>query len=341
MKFKGKKILEYLEKHGPANTFRLSRQLEMDRHELIEIVKELTAKGIVEFKSGTVSKIENKLMKAHSQLKAESKPEKKEKTDTSIKEVGKPAKIKKQAKKPKIPKEQSRKKLHEKIRKETERSLAEREKSVREKERALEKREQSIAYALRKLKEDKETLRKEQENFSKKVDEAINLEKQKLEKTRKNLKKEKERISKAKILKEGISKLEATLEELNRKVSTKRRKLKQLKEKPKTVSKKIKRAREASFKPKIEKPVEKIGLSNIETEKPEIIPWTWQPEIEEEKIEDKFHDLIEQEISLLKQKRINEAREIHLKIKDMIQEVTDPEKRDIIIKDWHRIKEVY
>ena len=38
------KILEYLKKHGSANTFRLSRHLGIDRIELIEIIDELATK---------------------------------------------------------------------------------------------------------------------------------------------------------------------------------------------------------------------------------------------------------------------------------------------------------
>ena len=48
------KILEYLKKHGSANTFRLSKHLGIDRIELIEIIDELSRKGLVKFKSGVV-----------------------------------------------------------------------------------------------------------------------------------------------------------------------------------------------------------------------------------------------------------------------------------------------
>ncbi len=48
------KILEYLKKHSSANTFRLSKHLGIDRIELIEIIDELSRKGLVKFKSGVV-----------------------------------------------------------------------------------------------------------------------------------------------------------------------------------------------------------------------------------------------------------------------------------------------
>ena len=81
-----------------------------------------------------------------------------------------------------------------------------------------------------------------------------------------------------------------------------------------------------------------------ETEQPKVTPEElWQPatRIGEENIEGRFHDLIEEEISLLKQKRIDEARNIHLQIKDMISEVIEPIQRKKIVKDWNRIKELY
>ena len=49
-----KKILEYLEKHSSANTFRLSRHLGIDRIQLIRLIDELTKEGLTTLKSGTV-----------------------------------------------------------------------------------------------------------------------------------------------------------------------------------------------------------------------------------------------------------------------------------------------
>ncbi|MDP2950847.1 MAG: helix-turn-helix domain-containing protein [bacterium] len=49
------RILEYLKKQGPTNTFRLARGLGIDRHEVLKIIKTLQEKGIIELKSGIVS----------------------------------------------------------------------------------------------------------------------------------------------------------------------------------------------------------------------------------------------------------------------------------------------
>ena len=48
------KILEYLQRHGSVNTFRLSRHLKTDRTELIKLIEELTKEGLTTLKSGTV-----------------------------------------------------------------------------------------------------------------------------------------------------------------------------------------------------------------------------------------------------------------------------------------------
>ena len=45
------KVLEYLQKHSPVNTFRLSRDLKINRIEVIKIVKELASQGLAKFKS--------------------------------------------------------------------------------------------------------------------------------------------------------------------------------------------------------------------------------------------------------------------------------------------------
>ena len=52
-----KKILEYLQKRGPVNTFRLSRYLKTDRIELIKIIEELTGEGLATFKSDVVARV--------------------------------------------------------------------------------------------------------------------------------------------------------------------------------------------------------------------------------------------------------------------------------------------
>ena len=51
-----KKILEYLQEYGSANTFKLSRDLKIERGELISLVEELTNERLTKFRSGTVIK---------------------------------------------------------------------------------------------------------------------------------------------------------------------------------------------------------------------------------------------------------------------------------------------
>lgn len=123
--------------------------------------------------------------------------------------------------------------------------------------------------------------------------------------------------------------------------------IKPIKTKPK-IAKKIEKPKakeiKPALKPEIRQSIDKIGVSKIETKEPKITPEElWQPveEIGKEKIEDKFHDLIEEEISLLKQKRIDEAKNIHFQIKDMLSSIIDPDQRKIIIRDWNRIKGLY
>ena len=50
-----KKILEYLQKHGAVNTFRLSRHLKINRSELISIIEDLAKERLIRFKHGSVS----------------------------------------------------------------------------------------------------------------------------------------------------------------------------------------------------------------------------------------------------------------------------------------------
>lgn len=49
-----RRIVEYLEKQGPTNTFRLSRELGIDRHKLLNIVKELEEKRAIGVRHGNV-----------------------------------------------------------------------------------------------------------------------------------------------------------------------------------------------------------------------------------------------------------------------------------------------
>ena len=137
---------------------------------------------------------------------------------------------------------------------------------------------------------------------------------------------------------EAVQKREKSVSAARKRPKREKEKSKKKKIKPRAIAKKIKPV----SKPKIEKP-EKKGVSKTENKQPEMIAKKpWPPAIEtKENVYYRFHDLIEQEIILLKQGRINEAREIHLKIKDMISTVTDTNQRKIIINDWNRIKEFY
>lgn len=53
-----RKILTYLQRHSPVNTFRLSRHLEIDREKLIDMIKDLTENELAKFEHGSVSIIE-------------------------------------------------------------------------------------------------------------------------------------------------------------------------------------------------------------------------------------------------------------------------------------------
>lgn len=73
-------ILEHLKKQGSANTFRLARELGMNRSKLLNILREFREKGAVEFKEGTVKflkfpeekKVEkNKVKEISSEIKEE------------------------------------------------------------------------------------------------------------------------------------------------------------------------------------------------------------------------------------------------------------------------------
>ncbi|MEK6808560.1 MAG: hypothetical protein AABY14_02645 [Nanoarchaeota archaeon] len=47
-------ILGYLKKHKSANTFRLARELSIDRYRILNLINSLETKGAIEVKSGTV-----------------------------------------------------------------------------------------------------------------------------------------------------------------------------------------------------------------------------------------------------------------------------------------------
>lgn len=86
-----RKVLEYLKKHGETNTFRLARELGINRHRILEVVRELEEKGAVGFKSGKArflgspvekKKVEEKAIK----VKLPLKPKKRKKIKRAIAE---------------------------------------------------------------------------------------------------------------------------------------------------------------------------------------------------------------------------------------------------------------
>lgn len=48
------RILKHLKNQGQTNTFRLARELDIDRHKILKIIEKLEKKQLIEFKSGTV-----------------------------------------------------------------------------------------------------------------------------------------------------------------------------------------------------------------------------------------------------------------------------------------------
>ncbi len=48
-------MLEYLKKFGPTNTFKLAKDLDADRYELLNAIEKLKEEGSIEFKYGTAS----------------------------------------------------------------------------------------------------------------------------------------------------------------------------------------------------------------------------------------------------------------------------------------------
>ncbi len=182
-----KKILEYLQKYGVVNTFKLSRQLGIDRSELISIIKDLTRKRLAFIKHGSVSIneikyqkfIENKeslnISKPVSKPKAE-KPKFKTQENKGIK---KRQQLKKEIEELQSKKSNIAQQLAEEIRllnsireEKTEigdiaARAAEKERFLKQKKEEMKKREESVSAAEKKLEDDKEALRKEQENVKK------------------------------------------------------------------------------------------------------------------------------------------------------------------------------
>ncbi len=452
-----KRILEYLDKYGSANTFKLSRDLKIERGELISLVEELTNERLTKFRVGTVIKGDKELISQETSRSIGADEEKAEMEKAIPEQI--PAKktlkkpkprvhkvlgtIKLKERQPELNAKEKIKRMgnnwlkkEEELKKDIEDLQTQRGKTAQKlsKEKALlcqirkEKREleKNLAVWESSLKQREESIQKKKEDIQKR-EESVSVAEKKLER-------EKQRIAKARALKKGINKLEATLTDSEKKGSIGKEESKQPKEKkakPKAVSKRIKKLKrkdqiqkkekhklEKREEPKLEKQgYEKIGLdreriedtpisafenvletkppdqlgpaisesprhelekesfpslrsddfeepeqikptlkskikriiakirvSKTETEQPKVTSEElWQPatRIGEENIEGRFHGLIEREISLLKQKRIDEAKEIHLQLKDMINEVIDPDRRKMVIKDWNRIKDVY
>lgn len=65
------KVLEYLKKEGQVNTFRLAREVGIERHKILNIIKKLEEKGALEFKTGKVKflKFPSKEKKAKIEVK--------------------------------------------------------------------------------------------------------------------------------------------------------------------------------------------------------------------------------------------------------------------------------
>lgn len=208
-----KEILEYLYKHGPANTFKLSRELEMDRDELISMVKELTNRGLTAFKSGVATWIKKEAPRTQiikskeiggkaidpESGKLKGKIQKSEndwlKKEKELKNEVRDLKTQRDSIAQTLAEER---KLFSQIKEEIKaarKDSAEIEDS-RQREAAVKEREEALSAAQKKFEEDKVLLAKEQENVAKKISGAIELEKEKLAKAKKRLKRGKERISK-------------------------------------------------------------------------------------------------------------------------------------------------
>src|SRR3989338_2044834 len=66
-----RQVLEYLKKKGHTNTFRLARELSIDQHKLLNVIKELHEKQAIEIRYGNVSflKFPSKEKKAKIEVK--------------------------------------------------------------------------------------------------------------------------------------------------------------------------------------------------------------------------------------------------------------------------------
>jgi len=187
LKASHKKILEYLQKYGKANTFKLSRHLGIDRNELIDLIKDLTGKRLAFIKHGSVLINEIKYQKfienkgSINTARAVSKP-KAEKPKFRIQEnkgIKKQRQLKKEIEELQAKKADIAQQLAEEIRllnsireEKTEieniaAKAAEKERFLSQKEEEMKKRKESVSAAEKKLGDDKEALRKEQEDIKK------------------------------------------------------------------------------------------------------------------------------------------------------------------------------
>lgn len=175
-----KKILEYLNKHGSVNTFRLSKDLEINRGKLISLVKGLANEGLVIFRSGAVTKGDNELI-AQKIKEAEREPVSKPTLKKTIKPKiikekqselenvkGKAQRLKKEIEDlqtqrngivQKLAKERALFYQIRKEKKETEKNLRIWEESLSERERDIQKREKSIATAAKSINREKGKLK--------------------------------------------------------------------------------------------------------------------------------------------------------------------------------------
>lgn len=93
-------ILDYLKKYGRTNTFRLARQLRIERHKLLDVLKILKEKKAIEFKSGIVELV--KFLPKEKKVAEEKPPEVKTLKVKKIPKIKvKPKKVKHRKRKPK------------------------------------------------------------------------------------------------------------------------------------------------------------------------------------------------------------------------------------------------
>lgn len=70
------KVLEYLKKKGKANTFKIARELKIDRPKVLRIIKELVEKHKAEFVLGTVQLLNFPSKEVKKQIKAKKRAKK-------------------------------------------------------------------------------------------------------------------------------------------------------------------------------------------------------------------------------------------------------------------------